>query len=327
MDCLIDSIGLAGCGTSSPVSGLFINGLPGISLESIESLADSEQATYSGVWSDVQTRAAKRFRVAVTSELNKRYKIGLLSYSLNYKTQPDTSDTTAAAAGYRGITFDLDYSTDTNVLKRSSLQNHYIQTAYYYHVGAPATVTIRVIDQDTGTSLYNSTISAVAGWNTKAVNTSFTARRIILGVECTSLTTVRTDIPNSTNWYKECGVRVEGAIGSGTTYTDTNENTHGVGAVYSVQCSYESLVCNNKDNFYLAWWYCLGSELTIERMFSKRINKWTLNKKEGEELRAFFDVEFEKTLSQACQGINLNCDDVCLDCGSWYNIRESHFGC
>jgi hypothetical protein len=71
MECLIDYIGLKVCGTETSTSGLFINSLPGISLESIDKIAESEQVTYRGVWNDVQTEAAARFYVDVINELSK----------------------------------------------------------------------------------------------------------------------------------------------------------------------------------------------------------------------------------------------------------------
>jgi UV DNA damage repair endonuclease len=59
----------------SPVSGLYINTLPGISLESIDKIADAEQITYLGVWADVQTEAMVRFKTDFITEVTKCYKI------------------------------------------------------------------------------------------------------------------------------------------------------------------------------------------------------------------------------------------------------------
>jgi len=77
LDCLIGYIGLTNCvGVyEAPESGLYINSLPGISLESIDKIADSEQITYVGVWSDAQTEAAARFRIDVIAEITKCHKI------------------------------------------------------------------------------------------------------------------------------------------------------------------------------------------------------------------------------------------------------------
>lgn len=75
MTCLNDYIGLKVCGNETSVSGLFINSLPGISLESIEKIADSEQISWSGVWADVQTEAQARFYVDVVEAITQCYKI------------------------------------------------------------------------------------------------------------------------------------------------------------------------------------------------------------------------------------------------------------
>lgn len=75
--CLLDFVGLQNCGGvyEQSESGLYINTLPGISLESIEKIADSEQITYKGVWDDVQTEAMIRFKIDFISEVTKCFKI------------------------------------------------------------------------------------------------------------------------------------------------------------------------------------------------------------------------------------------------------------
>lgn len=76
MQCLIDYIGLQACANqTAPVSGLYINTLPGITLESIEKIAEPEQVTYVGVWHDAQAEAAVRFKIDFIAALNKCYTI------------------------------------------------------------------------------------------------------------------------------------------------------------------------------------------------------------------------------------------------------------
>lgn len=91
MDCLKGYIGINGCGApASPsvpnplpagmtaedyFSGLYINQLPGVNLEVMESIADDEQENFLGVWADVEKRALKKFALAVKAELNKCYRI------------------------------------------------------------------------------------------------------------------------------------------------------------------------------------------------------------------------------------------------------------
>lgn len=69
MGCFDNYIGIKICGNESSASGLFINSLPGISLESIDATADREQVTYAGLWQDVQAEAFTRFYLDFVNEL------------------------------------------------------------------------------------------------------------------------------------------------------------------------------------------------------------------------------------------------------------------
>lgn len=76
MDCFIDYIGLTLCGPyEAPASGIYINSLPGISIESIDKIADQEQINFKGVWEDVQTNALQQFKIDVIAEMNKCYSL------------------------------------------------------------------------------------------------------------------------------------------------------------------------------------------------------------------------------------------------------------
>lgn len=76
MVCLRDYIGLSLCRAyESPASGVYINSLPGLSIESIEKIADQEQVNYLGVWSDVQDNAIEQFKIDVRSEISKCYQL------------------------------------------------------------------------------------------------------------------------------------------------------------------------------------------------------------------------------------------------------------
>lgn len=75
MECLTDFVGIRGCGETVPGSGVYLNTLPGISLESLDKVADSEQITYKGLWADIQTEAGVRFYTDVIEELSKCFKL------------------------------------------------------------------------------------------------------------------------------------------------------------------------------------------------------------------------------------------------------------
>lgn len=79
MQCFVNYIGFFYCPGGGvydqPSSGIFINSLPGISIENTEKIADAEQITYLGVWADVQTFALAQFRLDVMNEMKKCWKL------------------------------------------------------------------------------------------------------------------------------------------------------------------------------------------------------------------------------------------------------------
>lgn len=77
LTCFIDHIGLSYCEGvyNAPASGIYLNSLPGINIESIDKIADSEQISYLGVWDDVQKSAVAQFKLDVISEMTKCYKL------------------------------------------------------------------------------------------------------------------------------------------------------------------------------------------------------------------------------------------------------------
>lgn len=78
MECLINYIGLQACANQEPsVSGKYINSLPGISLESIDKIANADQASYAGVWRDAQAEAAIEFLDDFKAALSKCYTLNV----------------------------------------------------------------------------------------------------------------------------------------------------------------------------------------------------------------------------------------------------------
>ncbi len=75
LDCLVNYIGLKGCGGDTPTSGQWINSLPGISMTSLQATTEDEQVTARGLWNDIQTEAINQFYVDFLNELQKCYNL------------------------------------------------------------------------------------------------------------------------------------------------------------------------------------------------------------------------------------------------------------
>lgn len=309
MNCLIDYIGLTGCGASSPASGLFINSLPGISLKSIEQLADSEQQTYVGVWNDVQTRAIKRLELNLNSLLSKNYKVLRGKYSIN--TQPESLSSTTAS--FSAPTFRL----ETRCF--SPLGYHHIEAITVRKVNPNSTITVTVLDVDDNSILYNK-LFATNGESTQTVSV----------VEDFYQPEIYVKVTVSGNLFYQdeaepiyfSGGNIKYGVHNAGTFTESNYS-YGLNLNYGLRCSLTNLTCHSKDLFSLPLWYLLGSELMMERMVSERINKWTVDRKQAEELKAFYDGEFEKALKAAVDGICINDCDCCIECDPPISIKEA----
>lgn len=310
MDCLIDYIGLAGCGIQTPASGLFINSLPGISLKSIAQLADEEQKTYIGVWNDVQLRAIKRLELNLVSALSKEYKIKKAKYSI--VTQPES--TTSSSAAYSVPTFKLSSTCD------SPLGFHHIETITARKVSAASTITVTVLDADDNSILFNQLFASNGDTlQTVTLNKDFYQPDIYVKVTISG-GLYYTD-PTYPIYFNGGSIRY--GVHNAGAFTEGN-TSFGLSMNYGLRCSLTNFACHSKDLFTISLWYLLGSELMMERMVSDRVNKWTIDKKQAEELKAYYDVESEKALTQAVNSICINDTDCCIFCDPPIAVREAY---
>ena len=83
----------------------------------------------------------------------------------------------------------------------------------------------------------------------------------------------------------------------------------------NTECDYDELICDNQEELVTAWKYLLGVSMMIFRLTSDRINRWTtIGRDEAKELRDFYQVEYQKALTQGV--LLMDTDSCCLECGS-----------
>lgn len=341
MECLRDWIGVLGCGAPAPLSNLYLNSLPGISLEEMAKITNADQQTFLGLWDDVQTLALKQLETDTIAQFKKRYKIKTVSQTVDLLRRIDKEEgITAAAAEYRGFTVELVFKNNSKIVS-SAFQVISIQTLSFYTSSAISDASIKIFDLATGDVLDTFTIaSTVVGWNLVQVNKRYAAYRIFIGYNATSVDSVKQDITGDMNplssWCTavyglgSCSAMVHGAKTSSiaTSVTDdditTGDNIFGLTGIFSVQCRYDALACNNKDVFTLPLWYLLGSSLMMFRLNTNRLNRYTtVDKKQAEELKAFFDSEYKTAHATALDGIDLNLSDSCLECHAQLQTHEA----
>ncbi len=329
MKCLENYIGINYTGAPVPDSGLYVNQLPGISLKAIDKTANEDQITFTGVWADVQNRSLKKFDSAIINYFAKKWQLRVVHESIqlpNSYLGLDVTQQTPAAAGYRGITYDLGY-------QASPMASIHIETLQIYLLAVQATVTFKVwevIDNQNANLLDTITLTGGSvGWNTVKVNKDYSAWKIFVGYEATTIDSIWLPLNRSYDMFNQqsliswptgspCKAWLFGAQ-SDEPYANLTElnNTFGLSGQIGTACAFDNIICAWKQKFATALWYNHGAELMIERIFSDRLNRYTtIDLKKAQELQKYFADTASNELATTLDGIDLVTWDCCLNCNA-----------
>jgi hypothetical protein len=95
-------------------------------------------------------------------------------------------------------------------------------------------------------------------------------------------------------------------------------------AVFSLLCSNDFLICNNKDLFTTPLLYLLGAECMIERQYSTRLNRFTtIDRDKAVDLEKYFMQEFENEIQVMLDGIDISTQDSCIECNRQIQVLEA----
>jgi hypothetical protein len=279
-DCLDDWVGLdAGC---EPAAGLYVNALPGVSLEGMEAGADGEQAHYTGVWRAARITAFARFRTDVWAALGECFR-PTLSHGPMFAGRPDRRSM-APRALRRGMRFDLACGDFALVFVRS-VQILLLQ---------PATVTLTLSDGAKTLEFHT------AGNAPVAIGESF--------------------LPALEIFYQAADVHAAGGpAGENVVGFDesgqTSDQCYGLRVEYEIRCHFDRWLCSMREPLRTPLFFLLGAEVIRQRLGSDRFNRFTAFDREGTRaLAEFYQAEYEKSLRTVCRSLTLPHDPCfCID--------------
>lgn len=320
MGCLNGYIGIKVCSQPDSESGIYVNQLPGISIKAMDMIADSDQVSFQGVWTDIENRGIDRLKSKVLSFLKTNYK---LKKVLDFHSMPQITTVAVASTGiWRGFTLQT-------VLEHSELLCLYIQEFSLYSTGTASSVPFKIVDIHSKEVLYTTTKDLVSGWNKVYLNKSFISTGVFIcfldtGVGMKSLQLFDAHVHNSCECYFDhpgCRAFVHGATCADLTALDLDLGTDSFGltATVGLHCNFEAYICANKEMFTQALLYSIGNEFAIERQFTERVNPYTsLDKKNAEKLQELCNGIFEQEVELACGSINME-KDCCVECKEFGN--------
>jgi len=331
MRCLTDFIGIEGCTPEAPESGLYVNRLPGVSIKAIDKLANSDQKSFLGVWRDVQERGLMTFTTQLTSYFRKKYKLKALKDRIRFGELFDTDEVEAApiVEDFRGIIIELNPDNTTEPRLSDLISVGLTNFEFFSTVASDYDFVIGTLDNET--ELWRETITLTVGWNTIVptfqTNVFEWPRKVFMAVVTdNAMSTIETSLSVDTgggcgcectcSLGDCCEARVRGAIAQrvgGVLEAEYSANAHGFRGFISLKCSYDGLVCANKDLFASALWYVMGMELMVERIHTARINQYTtVDLSKAKELKDEFDERWRLELDLVVDSIDLNDYGCCI---------------
>lgn len=324
MNCLTDYIGVLGCGANEPDSGIYVNSLPSINLRQLNGIADAEQENFTGVWNDIQTRSQNKLLVDVSTRLRKRYKLNsfIESFKLSEIINPLSFLPLNEERGFSYDTQNWGYNTLKSQFFLINVE--YIKLNLSFVTTNP--ILIQVIDFDSQKVLFSKSLlvaNQIIGWNLIKVNKSFLNQRVKFVYDATEVVSVSTPqdllISHGCGCFNShCGGKLEGIKGA-----TVGNDSFGLVAKISLACTYEPLICMNKEIFSSPFLYLLGSEIMIERIYTERLNEFsTVGKEEAKELNNYFQSQYELGMENVISGISVSLNDCCIDCNNALRITE-----
>jgi len=340
MECLKDYIGLRWANGAEPVSGLYVNDLPGISIKSIDKTANDEQVTFFEVWESIQRRALQRFTTDVQNRFSTRYNLRRVTENTTWNKQVDTNtNQTAASAEYRG--FDIQMGVPQLQVSNfqgwvSPMQVINVQTVYIYLKEAK-TIPLKFFSIINGfaTEVYSKSVTGAAGWNEVQVNRDFyDVMHLFVAYDGSDIESPYLPLDWTydyfyssvfiTSWDASSRIMAcKSTLVDAGVLTYLN-NTYGMAGIVSVRCKYEGIICKNKSVISTALWYLMGAELLADRIYTDRLNRYTtIDREIAKQLRAEFEERYNVELQLALDGINIQVSDPCIDCNGQVILADS----
>jgi len=124
--------------------------------------------------------------------------------------------------------------------------------------------------------------------------------------------------------YRPSGFTRSGTIPKTSAKLDDNFTgaDTGLSVTYNMECSVSNFVCQRIDSFKDAFLYKLGVEFCNERIYSDRINRYTLmDREDAEKLRTEFNDQYNLLIDAALKDLKINESDECFECNKAVNYR------
>ena len=316
MDCLDGQIGVVGLtGYDTAKSGLFINDLPGITLNQLDKIKDDTEdyQDAASAWERIYVRGKKNFEHDVIAFNRRNFKRTSI---ISSRITGQVTKTLLTAQGVRtGLYFNLtNYSPSLEI---------FFNAAQFY-LSTPDTVTVEVYDATTGLQLLSESQTGTANaLLTIPIQEGFTVHEYPKLFVCYADTGL--SVYKVTDYaYDDFLISTRKQVSTASSVTASNLSGGNTGMVlnYNMKCGVITWICQNIDVFIKPFWYKLGIEFLKERFGSERFNRFTMiNLDKAQALLEDFEMEYKKSLEDTLKTMYPTDDGYCFECNKGVNKR------
>lgn len=293
-------------------SGLYASGLPGVDEELIAGISKYVGDSADDTWDVIYKRACDNLVSGIATAMNGKFFVDLKLLS---------RITSQYLTGFNGAT-DLAGVKITFQLPRYA-RIHIISVSMNSEIDYPNPgFDVNFYDKD-NQLLLTKNKALVAGLNTITVDTDFEEDEIFIAYDPNSFSLKSTENKRYESIIDWSSILCEWDCWGGRGKVE-QINGGGLNVNYVVFCSIEKLVCENINLFRTALLWRIGVELTAERRFGERLNRFTtMTIERAQELMDYYTTQYEKEAGNVMAGFTVPEDQWCFNCKNTSYVRTS----
>lgn len=315
MNCLESLIGIRGCEESS--NTLFVNDLPGMSLNVADAGADNETENGVDLIKNRISFAAQYIKNDILNFVNDKFNNLLEQNKVGYYT----SEVVALSSRYYGVRIKVKKGRFFELrINKVSLM-----------LDDDVTTDLKIFDLRTGVELFTQEIQVTENTETEVeldFSYSTNGQEVVLFVCHTSDVAghFKSNLLSDNNIHG-CTSCVEsgylsyskaGCVSYSSAVKDINfvttSDTGGLSIDFNIECSIDNYVCSIKNQLAWALLYKTGSMIMQEVINSKQYNTIVvIHREDNEELLSYYEAEYAKAMNQLTAHLRLP-DDICFEC-------------
>jgi hypothetical protein len=315
MECLESLIGIRGCEESS--NTLFVNDLPGMSLNVADAGADNETENGIDLIKNRIKFASQYIKNDILNYVNDKFNNLLEQNKVGYFTD----EVVLASNRFYGVRI--------KVKKGRFFELKINRVAIM--LDNDATTDLKIFDLRTGIELFTKSVDVEANKQTEIeidFNYSTKGQEVVLFVCHTadvaghfkSNLLSGSDIHGCTSCIESgyLSYSRSGYVSYSNSIKDVNfvtgNDTGGLSVDFNMECSIENYVCSIKNQLAWSLLYKTGSMIMQEVINSKQYNTIVvIHREDNEELLSYYEAEYAKAMNQLTAHLRLP-NDICFEC-------------